>query len=641
MRLLNEAFIEGATDFEENEQGPALRHWNDTCADFPQVCAHELFEQQVARAPESIALVFGESLVTYRELNMRANKVAHHLRKRGVGPDALVGVCLERSPDLVVALLAVWKAGGAYVPLDPAYPSERLSFMIDDAQTRVLLTEEKFRGLFSSAGIRPICLDADWPMLDQENGANPAPVARPSNLAYVIYTSGSTGRPKGAMIVHRGLVNYLWWAIRNYRVGPGRSSPVHTSISFDLTVTSLFTPLLAGGKAELLPDDVGAASLLSALLRTGDRSLVKITPAHLELLGAQLGPEQVAGLTRSFVIGGENLPAEMLDLWRDFAPATRIINEYGPTETVVGCCVYEVRPEDPRNGPVPIGRPIANTQLYVLDESLRPVPAGEKGELYIGGAGVARGYLNRPELTAERFLDDPFSGVPGARLYKSGDLARYRSDGVLEYLGRADDQVKVNGYRIELGEIEAVLAAHPNVKSCVVLAREDEPGAKRLVAYLAPKNGAPPTADDLQAFLKDKLPEYMAPRQFVALDALPLTHNGKVDRKALPAPSPDNLGAGKGGAPQTQTEKAIAEIWRELLKLDGIGINDDFFDLGGHSMAATALILRLRAAFGVEITLANLFDCPTIAELAAVVDVFALTNTERDSGTGEREEFSL
>jgi amino acid adenylation domain-containing protein len=643
MATSNEASTIGRPALREDERAQLLHQWNDTRADFPQVCAHELFEQQVTRNPEAVALVFGKRQVSYRELNERANKVAHHLRKRGVGPDVLVGVCLERSPEMVVALLAVWKAGGAYVPLDPAYPPERLSFMIGDAQTLVLLTEERCRRLFSSAGDKAICLDSDWPMLGQESGDNPAPIARPSNLAYVMYTSGSTGKPKGAMILHLGLVNYLWWAIKAYAVEPGRSVPVHTSVSFDLTVTSLYTPLLAGGKVELLPEDVGAQNLLAALLRAGDRSLVKITPAHLVLLSQQISPEQAAGMSRTFVIGGENLLAESLQLWRGSAPATRLFNEYGPTETVVGCCVYEVRPADPRSGSVPIGRPIANTQLYVLDPGLQPVPPGVMGELYIGGAGVARGYLNRPELTAERFLPDPFSGVPGARLYKTGDLARSRTDGTLEYLGRADDQVKIRGYRIELGEIEATLAAQPKVQSCAVLAREDEPGNKQLVGYLTSRDGDVPSTDDLRAFLKERLPEYMVPAQFVYLDALPLTPNGKVDRKALPPPSRATSGFGKGGASRTETAKAIAAIWSDLLKVDGIGIDDDFFDLGGNSMAAVGLVARIRVTFGVNLTFVTLFKRPTIAGLSEVIDMLVLTSRGLSSGAGsaQREEFEL
>jgi amino acid adenylation domain-containing protein len=641
MTKLGAALAEGAAPFDESEQERHLREWNATATAFPQVCAHELFEQQVARTPDGIAVIFGERRVSYRELNERANRLARRLRRLGVGADILVGVGLERIPDMVVALLAVWKAGGGYVPLDPAYPPERLLFMIEDAQMQVLLTGEKFRSLFSSINDKAIYLDTDWPIIEREDGTNLDRVSNPSNLAYVIYTSGSTGKPKGAMIVHKGLVNYLTWAIKAYRVEPGRSVPVHSSISFDLTVTSLYTPLLAGGAAELLPDDFGAQHLLAALLRTGGRSLVKITPAHLDLLCAQLAPEQLAGLTRAFVIGGENLLADRLEAWRRFAPETRLINEYGPTETVVGCCIHEVGPEDPHTGSVIIGRPIDNTQLYVLDESLRPVPIGAVGELYIGGAGVARGYLNRPELTAGRFLDDPFSGAPGARLYKSGDLARYRQDGKLEFLGRADDQVKIHGYRIELGEVEAALAAHPNVKLCTVIAGEDGPGTKKLVGYLVPKNGAAPSTGELRAFLNESLPEYMVPAQFVVLDELPLTHNGKVDRKALPAPSAMTAAAGKGGAPKTQTQMKIAEVWSDLLKLDCIGIEDDFFDLGGHSLAATALIQRLRSVFGVEVRLASLFDRPTIAGLSEAVDILSLTDLGTNPAEDEREEFSL
>lgn len=617
-----------------------LRRWNNNDADFPQLCTHELFERQVDRNPEGIALAFGTHQLSYRELNERANKLAHHLRRRGVRPDRLVGVCVERSPEMVVALLAVWKAGGAYVPLDPAYPKERLAFMVEDAQPLLILTKRKCLQLLSiSEDNKVICLDADWPMLSEESGDNPAPITSPTNLAYVMYTSGSTGRPKGAMIAHKGLVNYLWWAIRTYPVEPGYLVPVHTSISFDLTVTSLYTTLLGGGTAELLPEDVGAQNLLATLLRAGNRGLVKITPAHLELLGRQVLPEQAAGMAKAFVIGGENLVAETLQLWRDHAPSTRLFNEYGPTETVVGCCVHEVQVTDPRSGSVCIGKPIANTQLYVLDESMRPVVPGVAGELFIGGAGVGLGYLNRPDLTAERFVVDRFSGVSGALLYKSGDLARYRHDGTLEYLGRADDQVKIRGYRIELGEIEAALAAAPGVQSCAVLAREDEPGNKQLVGYVVAQTNELPAAGELKTFLEQSLPEYMLPAQFVLLESLPLTPNGKIDRKALPAPAKVITGA--GGPPRSETEKMVAAIWTELLRLDGVGIEDDFFDLGGQSITAVGLVARLRAGFNLNIELATLFERPTVAGLAEAIDVLVLTSN-RSSGSSEaREEFNL
>lgn len=605
--------------------------------EFPPVCTHELFERQAARTPDAVALVFGARQVSYRELNERANKVAHHLRERGVGPNALVGVCLERSPEMVVALLGVWKAGGAYVPLDPTYPPERLSFMIDDAATRLLLTEEKCRPVLGSLNAEAIYLDSGWPMIEHQAHDNPAPVADPSHLAYVMYTSGSTGRPKGAMIVHRGVVNYLWWAIQAYAVEPSHRVPVHSSVSFDLTVTSLYTPLLVGGTVELLPEDAGAQNLVTALQRTGGHGLVKITPSHLELLSRQVSPTRVPGMARVFVIGGENLLAESLQIWRDLAPDTRIINEYGPTETVVGCCVYEVQPQDPTSGPVPIGRPIANTSLYVLDPSLRPVSSGEIGELYVGGAGVASGYLNRPELTAERFLPDPFSGVPGATMYKTGDLSRYRADGILEYLGRIDDQVKIRGYRVELGEIEAALAAQPKVRSCTVLAHEDEFGVKQLLAYVVTRGDGKPDAAELRSFLKERIPGYMIPAHFVFLDALPLTPNGKVDRKALPPWTGVTAGAEKGGKPRTQTEQALAAIWCNLLKRDTVGVDDDFFDLGGDSMGGIGLLIQIKSTFGVDLELAGLFDQLQLSTLAKAIDNLALAKSPSDSGDGSAE----
>jgi len=603
----------------ERERNKILKEWNATGAEFPQACVHELFEQQAALRPESIALVFEDRKLTYRELNERANQVANCLQKRGVGPEVLVGVCLERCPEMLIGLLGIWKAGGAYVPLDPAYPTDRLSFMVKDAAVKVLLTDSKHKQLFASAGNEVICLDSDWSAIAKESNANPKSTSTPSNLAYVMYTSGSTGTPKGVMILHSGLVNYLTWAVKTYSVQAGGSVPVHTSISFDLTVTGLYPPLLAGGRVDILSEAWGGQSLVDALRNGKDRSLVKITPAHLELLNQQIKPEEAKGSTKVFVIGGENLVAESLQLWRKSAPATRLINEYGPTETVVGCCTYEVKADDPASGSVPIGRPIANTQLYILDRYMNPVPVGVIGELYIGGAGVARGYLNRPELNKERFLADPFSGQPGARLYKTGDVARYRNDGILEYLGRVDNQVKVRGYRIELGEIEATLASDPRVKSCAVLVREDEPGNKQLVGYVVAREGSSPTADDLQQFVKQKLPEYMSPAHFVFLESMPLTTNGKVDRKALPAPSHEGSSAAADGefaAPRSETEKALADIWTKLLKVERIGIHDDFFDFGGHSLMAMRAVSQIEERFGVNLSLAGFLEAPTIAGLA-------------------------
>ena len=588
---------------------------------FPTACTQELFEQQVARAPDAVALLSGDRKLTYRQLNERANQVAHYLRGMGVTPDALIGVSLARSLDMIVALLGVWKSGAAYVPLDPSYPHDRLAYMAKDAAVSLLLTQEAFRGVYADSGVATICLDTDWSTISYEKTDNPARSATQANLAYVMYTSGSTGMPKGAMITHQGLVNYLHWAISAYGFEAGGLVPLHSSVSFDLTVTSLYPALLVGGCVELLPEDVGAQSLLTALRQGKNYNVVKITPAHLELLTQQIEESEAPTAARAFVIGGENLTSESLRFWRKSAPATRLINEYGPTETVVGCCIYEVRPEDPQNGSVPIGCAIANTELYVLDEALKPVPAGEMGELYIGGAGVARGYWNRPELTAERFLPDTFSARPSARMYKSGDLARLRGDGVLEYLGRVDNQVKVSGYRIELGEIEAALAGQPQVYSCAVIVREDVPGAKQLVGYIVPRKGERPTANDIKRFLKDCLPEYMVPAQLVFLDVLPLTQNGKVDRKALPAPTQESASSDENYvAPATDTEVTLTEVLVGLLKVERIGIHDNIFDLGANSMLVLTLMSRIRGAFGVSIKMPVLFENPTVAQMAVALD---------------------
>ncbi|HEY3706463.1 MAG TPA: amino acid adenylation domain-containing protein [Terracidiphilus sp.] len=597
-----------------------LHEWNGTRLAYPDACVHQLFEEQVARAPDAIAVLSGRQSLSYRELNERANQVARYLRNRNVGPEVLVGVCFSRSPEMVVALLGVWKAGAAYVPLDPSYPRERLSFMVDDAALAVLLTHSQHSSMFQSVQEKTVCLDSDWPSIAQLDSSNIESGVSPSNLAYVMYTSGSTGKPKGAMIIHRGLVNYLWWAVEAYKVQPGGSVPVHSSICFDLTVTSLYPALITGGQVELLSEDMGARNLLAALRRTGDRSLVKITPAHLEALNLQLAPDEVSGMTRTFVIGGENLLAKSVQLWRDFAPATRIINEYGPTETVVGCCVYEVRPEDPDYGSIPIGRPIANTQLYILDEDLKPVAPGTMGELFIGGDGVARGYLNRPELTQQRFLPDPFSSSAHGRMYKTGDLARYREDGVIEYLGRADDQVKIRGYRIELGEIESALATCPAVQSCAVLAQDDASSNKQLVAYVVRRLGVPSDPAQPKEFLKERLPEYMVPARFLELDSLPLTHNGKIDRKALASVVAETTAVQDAAQPRTHTEQSLASIWKDLLKVQEVGINDDFFDLGGHSLLAIKAASRIRDQFGVEFQAQTLFETSTIAALAGILD---------------------
>ena len=614
----------------QSEGQQLLIDWNATAALYPRDrCVHELFEAQVERTPDAVAVAFEKKQLTYAQLNRQANQLAHYLQKLGAGPETLVGICAERVPEMVVGLLAILKAGSAYLPLDPTYPPERLAFMLEDSQSPILLTRERWVTTLPTQDRRVICLDTDWDLIAPESQANPISRARPENLAYVIYTSGSTGKPKGAMILHRGLVNYMAWCQQAYPVKAGQGAPVHSSISFDLTITGLFAPLLAGRKVQLVPEDLGIDLLSTALRNETDYSLVKITPAHLELLSQQLAPQQAAGRTRAFIIGGENLLAESIAFWQDYAPHTLLVNEYGPTETVVGCCVYQVPPDERRAGSVPIGRPIINTQLYILDTHMQPAPIGVPGELYIGGAGVARGYLNRPALTAGCFVPDPFSNEPAARLYKTGDLARYLPDGNIEFLGRIDHQVKVRGFRIELGEIEAVLSQHPAVGEAVVLAREDAPTdplspgkrGKRLVAYVVPEGDEgdhTPGVGELRRFLSEKLPDYMLPAAFVTLQALPLTPNGKVDRRALPAPEqarPDLEAAYV--APHTPAEKTLAAIWAQLLDIDQVGIHDSFFELGGDSILSIQVIARANQA-GLRLTPRQIFQHPTVAGLAAV-----------------------
>jgi amino acid adenylation domain-containing protein len=571
---------------------------------------HRWFEAQAEANPEAIAVACDDVEITYGELNCRANQVAHELVRFGVRPDSLVGICLDRSPRMVVALLAVLKAGGAYVPLDPAYPAPRLQFMLRDAGVSIVLTETNCASKLDGYEGARICLDAYRETIEEYSIENPAIEVAPENLAYVIYTSGSTGQPKGAMITHRGLANYLSWAVEAYDVAGGCGAPVHSSISFDLTVTSLFTPLIVGRSVFLVRD--GIEALADALLARTNYSLVKITPAHLRALAELLPPDQIADRVRALIIGGEALHFESVKFWREHAPSTRIINEYGPTETVVGCCVYEVAHDDPAGGPVPIGWAIQNTTLQVVGQDLSPVADGETGELFIGGDGVARGYLNRPELTRERFVT-----YAGEVMYRSGDLARLLADGNLEYIGRIDDQVKIRGYRIELGEIETVLRQQEAVSDCAVVICDGAGDEKRLVAFVVGSDLPREDTGSIRAFLEQKLPEYMVPAMFVRLSALPLTVNGKVDHAALLAQVPAAATDSAYVKARTPAEETLTGIWSEVLKVNQVGVNDNFFDLGGDSILGT-LILARAARAGLKLSPSQLFDHQTIAELAAV-----------------------
>ncbi|HSU12938.1 non-ribosomal peptide synthetase/type I polyketide synthase [Longimicrobium sp.] len=618
----------------------AVRVWGrgpELAAGLP---VHRRFEEQAARTPDAAAVACAGERLTYGQLNARANRIAHRLRALGVGPEARVAIALERSPEMVAAVLGVLKAGGAYVPLDPAYPAERLEFMLADSAVAVLVTQESVRPRLSiPPAVAVVSVDGEDADLGGDD-ENPRCLVVPENLAYVIYTSGSTGRPKGVGVVHGGLASYAAWAVEAYGEG-GCGAPVHSSLSFDLTVTSLFVPLLTGKTVTLVPESAGVDGLGEALRAGGGFTLVKLTPAHLELLSRQLRPEEMAGRARTFVVGGEQLLAETVAPWHRHAPETAVVNEYGPTETVVGCSVFRSTPETAaETGAVAIGRPVANTALYVLDGNLNPVPAGVPGELYVGGAAVARGYLGRPALTAAAFVPDPSSAQPGARMYRTGDRVRWKESAevrecgsaldprenertpalthsrtaVLEFLGRADDQVKIRGFRIEPGEVEAALRREPGVAECAVIAREDGPGGRALVAYVA--GGADP--DGLRDALRRSLPEHMVPSAIVALDRLPLTPNGKLDRRALPAPG---HGAACGQvAPRTPAEQVLAGIWAEVLGVERVGAGENFFELGGHSLLAIRVVARVREAFGIELPVRALFEAPQVAALARRVE---------------------
>lgn len=599
------------------EREQLLNEWNATATDYPRnATVHQLFEAQAARTPDAPALTFGEMHMTFAEMDRDAEEWAGRLRARGVGRDVLVGLRTTRSPDMVVGMLAILKAGGAYLPLDVSYPAERTRFMLEDAGVTVVLTQTALRADLPDGVATVLCIDA---ATDGESGLPAAaPGADAESLAYVIYTSGSTGTPKGVLVRHRGVVNYLSWCIGTYEAGEGAGSPVHSSAAFDLTVTSLFAPLIAGRPVHLLDEALGVEALATALRERDDHTLVKITPSHLDLLRHQLPAHEAAGRTRAFVIGGESLAGGSLTFWQQHAPATRLINEYGPTETVVGCCVFEVPPEAEFTAAVPIGRPIANTRLYVLDSRGQLLPVGAPGELYIGGDGVARGYLNRPELTAERFVADPFSPDASSRLYRTGDRVRYRPDGNLEFLGRLDGQVKVRGYRIELGEIEATLASHAGVDEASATVWQTAAGDQRLVAYYTAEHGRELGHEELRGWLARTLPDYMIPSAFELLVQLPLTPNGKIDRAALPAPS------GRAGrtrelvAPRSDMERELVRIWEEVLRVP-VGITDDFFELGGHSLLAVRMIQRVREDIGRSPPLAVLLTRPTVEHVAAAL----------------------
>ncbi len=577
-------------------------------------CLHHLVEAQAQRTPEATAVAFGSEEVTYRELNRRANRLAHRLQELGVRPEALVGIHVECSVEMVVGLLGTLKAGGAYLPLDPSYPRERLAFMLADARVPVVLTQQRLLESLATHQARVVCLDSDGEVRRRESEANPTTTVTDENLAYVIYTSGSTGKPKGVPISHHAVVNCL----RSMGRQPGLTDQdtllAITTLAFDMSVLEIFLPLTVGARVVLVSREtaVDGARLIESLAHS-NATFSQATPATWRLL---LDAGWDGNPSLKILSGGEALPRELAA--RLVSRGASLWNFYGTTETTIFSAGGQVVLGD---GPISIGRPIAHTQLYMLDSKLEPVPAGSMGELHIGGAGLARGYLNRPGLTAERFVPNPFSSEPGARLYKSGDLARYCPDGTIELLGRIDHQVKLRGFRIEPGEVEAVLKEHPVVREAVVLARDDVRGDKQLVAYVVPQRKQEIATGVLREFLRTRLPEYMVPGRFVLLHALPLTANRKLDRLALPAPDRarpelDNPPV----APRSHVEEVVAGIWTEVLGLDGIGVSDNFLELGGHSLKATQVVSRVREAFHVELPVHSLFTTPTVAGLAEVIE---------------------
>ncbi len=601
-----------------------------TQQDYPRdTCVPQIVAAQAATTPDAVALVANDQVLSYRELNCRANQLAHYLQTLGVGPNVLVGCCVERSLDMVVALLGILKAGGAYVPLDPTYPPERLAFMLEDAQVPVLITKQPLATRLPTQRAQVVYLDVDAAVLAQQSEANPVSTVTADDLVYVIYTSGSTGRPKGVLITHSSLLNLVYWHQHTFAVTPADRATQVSSPAFDATGWELW-PYLTIGASVYLPDEDTRATptlLRDWLVSRG----ITITFLPTPLAESVMALEWPTRSVLRFLLTG----ADTLHRYPSPSLPFALINNYGPTETTVVATSGRVPSTAHADMPPSIGRPIANTQIYILDEQLRQVPIGEPGELHIGGVGLARGYLNRPELTNEKFIPNPFSDEPGACLYKTGDLARYLPDGQIAFLGRSDHQIKIRGFRIEPDEIVSVLNGHSAVQMSLVVAREYTPGDKCLVAYIVLASGAQVTTSSLRDTLMTRLPDYMIPATFVQLEALPLTPNGKVDRASLPAPDATNtLRDEVIITPNTPLEEQLAGIVATLLSIEQVGIDDNFFLLGGHSLLATQVILRVAEVFGVELSLRSIFEAPTIRQLAVeieqriVAELEAMSNEE-------------
>ncbi len=601
----------------EPELQRLLVEWNETAVPFPERCMHELFEEQARRTPDAVAVEFRDRQLTYGELDARANQLARHLASLGVGPEVLVGICVERSAEMLVGLLGILKAGGAYVPIDPAYPADRQAYMLESSEAPVVVTEERLRPGLPVGDAKVVCLDGDWPAIAALS-TDPCGVdANPEQLAYVIYTSGSTGLPKGVQIPHRALVNFLTTMRERPGLTAGDVLVAVTTLSFDIAGLELYLPLVTGARVVVAPAETTSdPRALIALLETSGATVMQATPTTWRML-VDAGWTGGAGLKG--LCGGEGLPASLADALVGLE--LELWNMYGPTETTIWSTCSRVATQGEQ---VTIGRPIANTKLYVLDPAMNPVPVGVAGELWIGGDGLARGYRGRPDLTDERFVADPFDGTPGARLYKTGDLVRYRADGNVEYIGRIDHQVKVRGFRIELGEIETVLSRHPAVGGAVVVARGNDASAE-LAAYVILR-GIPVAALGLRQFLAQKLPTYMVPSTVTALEAFPLTPNGKIDRKALPEPTRERSEERELVAPRTPLEQRLASTWERELGISPIGVTDNFFDLGVTSIVAASLFAAIEHELGDSLPLGAIFRAPTIEALAGLLEAGETTS---------------
>ncbi|OUL24323.1 thioester reductase [Nostoc sp. RF31YmG] len=602
-------------NLKESEERQLLAKWNDTQTYYPkQACIHQLFEVQVEKTPDAVALVFQNQQITYRELNCRANKLARYLQTLGVGGEVLVGICIERSIEMVVGLLAILKAGGAYVPIDPGYPQERLAFMLSDTNVSVLLTQKELIAKLPSHTASIICLDKDWNAIDQNNQENLTTNITVDNLAYVMYTSGSTGTPKGVCVIHRGVVRLV--KETNYAQLTDKEVFLQLApISFDASTFEIWGCLLNGSKLVICPPHTPSLEELGQIIQQHQVTILWLTAGLFHLIV----DEKIDALKslRQLLAGGDVLSVPHVQKFIQTVENCQLINGYGPTENTTFTCCYSITAPLQPGASIPIGRPIANTQVYILDDNLQQLAIAEVGELYIAGDGLARGYLNRPDLTAEKFISHSFDSNSPTCLYKTGDLARFLPDGNIEFLGRIDNQVKIRGFRIELGEIEREIAQHPDVRENVVLALQPETGEKQLVAYIVPHQHSSYTHNQLRSFLQQKLPNYMVPSAFVLLESMPLTANGKVDRHKLPAPSRERPQLEQAYiAPQTDLERQLARILGDLLKINRVGIDDNFFDLGATSISILQVTARIQQELGIELPAVKLFQYSTIGTLA-------------------------